>query len=215
VTVRVLVRRLLHYRVVGGVALLLVGLWKVGRQVGPWVYGLVNGWSTYEFVAEKVRRGALPIAPARDWLSWLVSSAWFPVGVMLVGAVWVATGLYTDTVFRRAQVLAPKLRHFLSLSNRIQRQMIEEPDKAAAVRLYAPQIDREWRAGVGALLAAELPAAQEFVLEKLAPGGLDPYRWELARLQRCTQKLEAVVANLDYWVRVSATVKPAGLGEPT
>jgi hypothetical protein len=93
--------------------------------------------------------------------------------------------------------------------------MIEEPDKAAAVRLYAPQIDREWRAGVGALLAAELPAAQEFVLEKLAPGGLDPYRWELARLQRCTQKLEAVVANLDYWVRVSATVKPAGLGEPT
>lgn len=206
---RVLVHRLLHYRVIGGVVLLVWGLWKVGRQVGPWAYRLVSGWSTYEFIAEKVRSGTLPIARALDWLSWLVSSAWFPVGVTLVGVVWVATGLYTDTVFRRAQVLAPKLRHYLSLSNRFQRQMIEEPDKAAAVRVYAPQIDREWRAGVGALLAAELPAAQEFVLEKLAPSGLDPYRWELARLQRCTQKLEAVVANLDYWVRVSSTVKPA------
>jgi hypothetical protein len=157
----------------------------------------VDAWSNVEFLLEKFMRPAV-IA----WAVPLLTSDWIPAALMAGSVAWLTVTLSRDPVFQRARVVAPVLREYLGLSRTIQREMIEEPNKSD-VRPYAHRIEQEWRAGIGKYLAAELPAALEYVLEKLAPGNLDPFRWELARLQRCTTKLESVLANLDHWVKLS------------
>lgn len=119
----------------------------------------------------------------------------------------------TDPVLQRAREIAPQLRYYISYSSTIQELMIEAPDKSKAVEVYAVVIEHQWRASLGNLLAVELPAAREIVLQTLAPKGLDPFHWELARLQHCTTRLESVLSNLEYWIKLSedpkASVKPA------
>jgi hypothetical protein len=164
----------------------------------------VDAWSNVEFLLEKLMRpGVL------SWAVPLLTSDWIPAALMAGSVAWLTATLARDPVFQRARVVAPKLREYLSLSRTIQREVIHEPDKSN-VHPYAHRIEHEWRAGIGKYLADELPAASEYVLEKLAPAGLDPFRWEFVRLQRCTQKLEAVLANLDHWVKLSGPRNPRG-----
>ena len=196
---RVLLRRLLRYPVVPGVVLAIAGLWQIGGRVVRWVYG---GWGFYDFAVQHF--GPLP---PLDWLLDLPAKPWFPLAVLVVGLAWIAVGLWSDAVFRRAQVLTPTLQAFIGLSNTIQREMIHEPNKHGTVGQYAARIDRDWRGALGAYLNRELPAATQVVLEKLGPAGAPPFEWEFLRLQHCANELKRVLANLDYWIRLSEVLR--------